>query len=439
MEIPAPSAALVYVRYSALVNRDTFDPAAWARVGLPAGSKPGWWRFDPGTLGLPDGDYEYEFMLDGSRDGIADPYAREITRFGGYRGIFKIRGGAVHEPPFQWDDELPAGRSLPQNNQIVIYELPLRWIKSAVDREVNLGTFDEAIFELLDRLQRLGINAVELLPVMDSPDTLNWGYGTRFFFAPDYDVGDPAAAKLFIKRCHQKGIRVFLDLVMNHARECPLHSLASTMFFLNKSNDEPGRGQDWGGKMFRFVKPEPDGSFPAREFLIAAAEHWIREYHVDGFRIDEFAGINHWEFVQAFRDRTWATHQALFPGRPFVVIAEDSGRHAQAAQDDSRNPNHRKVVDAIWGFHFQDESRRLFQDAIATQWGQPSRRRRIEWLISGRAMWDGYGNGSERSGFGDLAEVVNYFTSHDVQSAPRLMNFLFGGTVRYRGLRSVLN
>jgi 1,4-alpha-glucan branching enzyme len=435
MEIPAPLAGSVHVRYAPLIARDKFDPASWASQPLAPGSRSGWWRFDPAALGLGDGDYEYEFVLNGAASGIADPYAWEITRFGGYRGVFRLRAGAVWETPFRWDDELLAGRTLPQNNQIVIYEMPLRWMASADGLEVDIGTFDEAIFARLDDLQRLGVNAIELLPIMDSPDTLNWGYGNRFFFTPDIDMGGPVDAKLFVKRCHQRGIRVILDVVMNHARECPLQSLADKWFFLqNPGAEEPGRGQDWGARMFRFVHPAEDGSHPARDFLLATAEHWIEEYHVDGFRIDEFAGINNWDFVQSFRERAWAAHQARFPGRPFIVIAEDSGRRAQAAQADPGNPSGRKVVDAIWGFHFQDEARRLFQDAIVTRWGQPSRRNRIEWLISGRTMWDNYGGGSIRPGFGDLSEVVNYLTSHDVEAKPRLMNALFGDTLRYRGL-----
>src|SRR5205823_15074586 len=136
--------------------------------------------------------------------------------------------------------------------------------------------------------------------------------------------------------------------------------------FLKSSSEEPGRGSDWGARMFRFVRPAENGSHPARDFLLDMADYWITKYHVDGFRIDEFAGINNWDFVQAFRERAWTTHQSKFPGRPFLVIAEDSGRRAQAAAAGPGNPNSRKVVDAIWGFHFQDEIRRLFQDAIYT-------------------------------------------------------------------------
>ena len=153
-----------------------------------------------------------------------DPYAEEITRFSGYRGIFHIRGGHRVRLPFSWANELPP-EGLPQNNRLVIYELPMRWVDAGEDglnRQVGLGTFDKAIFELLDQtIVPLGVNAIELLPVQDSPDTLNWGYGTRFFFAPDYDMGEAFDLKLFVLRCHQRGIRVLMDLVHEPREEVP--------------------------------------------------------------------------------------------------------------------------------------------------------------------------------------------------------------------------
>lgn len=265
-------------------------------------------------------------------------------------------------------DELPAGRTLPNNNEIVIYEMPLRWMASAAPdyiRQIGLGDFDHVIFERLDELTELGINAIELLPVQDSPDTLSWGYGTRFFFAPDFDMGTPVDMKFFVKRCHQRGIRVILDVVMNHASDCPLAALADDWFFL-QSGDEEGERPSWGGRIFRHRREAPDGTYPAREFHYRMAEFWVREYHIDGFRIDEFKGIDHWEFVQTFRERAWAAHQQLFSNRPFLVIAEDSWRRAAAAQDRSTNPNGRKVVDAIWTFAFRDDARRLLRNPLHT-------------------------------------------------------------------------
>src|SRR5262249_31206370 len=160
----------------------------------------------------------------------------------------------------------------------------------------------------------------------DSPDTLNWGYGTRFFFAPDYDMGAAFDLKLFIKRCHQRGISVILDVVMNHSKQCPLEKLAERWFYIDTKTEElgppPSREQRnaWGGKAFRF-RDQKNGSFMARDFHYRMAEYWVREYHVDGFRIDEFKGIDNWDFVREFRRRALVEHQKLTPARPFIVIS----------------------------------------------------------------------------------------------------------------------
>ena len=84
------------------------------------------------------------------------------------------------------------------------------------------------------------------------------------------------------------------------------------------------------------------------------AAFWIKEYHIDGFRIDEFKGIENWDFLREFRTNAWRVQQRNFPNRPFIVIAEDSGRRPEAAQDIASGG---KVTDAIWDFDFRDELR----------------------------------------------------------------------------------
>jgi 1,4-alpha-glucan branching enzyme len=439
LRIPAPEAHRVVVRLAALAHRDRFDPTAWRHEPLRASATAGYHEIDLHALDLPDGHYEYEFVVEGrAEDPVADPYAEEITRFGGYRGIFAIRGGRRYSQPFSWEDELPPGIRLPDNNELVIEEVPMRWMASPTEdiRQMGLGTFDRFVFERLEELAALGVNAIELLPAQDSPDTLNWGYGTRFFFAPDIDMGTPVDLKVLVKRCHQRGIRVILDVVMNHSRECPLERLAGDWFFLQDGSEEGGR-PGWGGRIFRYRRPAPDGHHPAREFHHQMAEYWVKEYRVDGFRIDEFKGIDHWEFVQAFRDRATTAHRELFPGRPFLVIAEDTWRRTEITQARSGNPGGRQVVDAMWNFAFRDEARRLLTDRIHSDWGAPSRGDRIQALVSGCRTWDEYSKGF-REGFTDLAQAVNYLTSHDVEAEgeQRLMNQLFGQILRQRELGS---
>jgi 1,4-alpha-glucan branching enzyme len=436
LRVPAPGARQVEMRYAPLAQRDTFSPPRWPAQALAdaAAAYPGWWEIDIDALGLDPGRYEYEFILDGQSDHpVADPFADEITRFGGYRGVFRISPARQRTAPeFTWDDEFTPGRPLPQNNAVVIYEMPVKWMASDPDENplVELGTLDRVIFEQLDRLAALGINCIELLPVQDTAQTLDWGYGTRFFFSPDYDLGSPVDTRFFVKACHQRGMRVVLDVVMNFfSPACPLADLALDRFSVPSGTD--GR-QDFGQHLFRFNTPSDDGTFAARDFLLYLGEFWTREYHVDGFRVDDFADIRNWDFMQEFRARTHAAADTVTQGKPFIVIAEDSRRDFSSTDPDAHN--HAPVLDAIWNFGYRDEIRRLAADGIITQFGQASRSDRVRHLISRDGVWNAYGQGSLDRGYADLANSVDYATSHDVADAERMMNYLLGSILLAQGL-----
>ncbi len=443
LRIPAPPNSCIEMRFADLLQRDHFNPQSWHSIKMkPVAGQSGWFEIYLNTLGLNDGDYEYEFVLNGAADRpIADPYAVHITRFGGYRGVFHIRKGCRWQQPFSWDDEFTPGNELRNNNQLVIYEMPMRWMESEPEksRQVGLGTFETVVFAHLDRLKDLGINAIELLPVQDSPDTLNWGYGTRFFFVPDIDMGLPVELKFFIKHCHRRGIRVIFDVVMNHARKCPLSQLDYPRFFLSSKDPEAYGRDSYGGDLFRY-RPDADGQTPSRDFQLRMADYLITEYHADGFRIDEFKGINNWDFVQQFRDHAWHTHQQAFPSRPFIVIAEDSWRRTIITHQRPENPNGRKVTDSMWNFAFRDELRRAFSGHLYTEWGQPSRRERIRWMVSGGQTWDDW-NRQAQPGFYDLSQAVNYLTSHDVEKddEKRIMNYLLAPMLEAQGYRGTVD
>ena len=133
------------------------------------------------------------------------------------------------------------------------------------------------------------------------------------------------------------------------------------------------------------------------------AEFWVTEYHIDGYRIDDFADINNWDFVQEFHDRATAKSQSLFPTKPFWVIAEDSNRRFVTTGNDPNNPNGRKVVDAIWKFGYRDEIRHFLKiNSIATVFGQASRSTRVEHLISNMGVWNDWPKQFD-PGFADMA------------------------------------
>jgi pullulanase/glycogen debranching enzyme len=424
--VPAQNAT-VKLRYQSYPLCRQQAPSSWPCVDMSASGK-GWVEADLNRLALADGDYDYllEVRRGSENKLIPDPFSSEIARFSGYRGVFHIVSGVRAQPTFDWSGEL--GRPLPQNNEIVIYELPVRWVDAGNEpnRQVSLGTFDKATFEHLNDWVDLGINAIELLPIEDSPDTLNWGYGTRFFFCPDLDMGSPVDLKVLVKACHQKGIRVLMDVVMNHSRECPLEVLAPDWYYL-RDDEEPNR-QGWGGRRFRFAdKPEPKCT--AHEFLSYMAEYWCKEHHIDGWRIDEFKGIDNWDFIRQFRDRAWGARLAE---RPFLVVAEDSGRDVRIVFDRPESSDKTKVVDAMWNFNFHDDIRDLIRNRLWTTMGAPSRTDRVKGLLSGCELRKSDGQ-VFRAGYTDLAQMVNYATSHDVQSSPRLMSWVLSDLISELG------
>ena len=203
---------------------------------------------------------------------------------------------------------------------------------------------------------------------------------------------------------------MILDVVMNRAKKCPLAELAFDSFFLRDGREEfdpKKRGSEfgWGGDIFRYRSVGA-----ARAFQFGVAEFLVKEYHVDGFRLDEFKGIDNYEFVQDFTDHAWAVHQATFPGRPFIVIAEDSWR--RSAITGANGYRGRRVVDSMWDFDFRDDVRRLVSDTLWTKPGEDSRSARLRTLL---------GTGE----FADLAQRVVYCTSHDVEAdlEQRLVSF----------------
>jgi 1,4-alpha-glucan branching enzyme len=212
-------------------------------------------------------------------------------------------------------------------------------------------------------------------------------------------------------------------------RFAPLETAAASWFSVSDNTD--GR-QNFGQVLFRYNTPSYNKYFAAREFLYQMAEFWISNYHIDGYRIDDFADIKNWEFGQTFRKRAAAANMQYFPGKPFLVIAEDSTRNFASTEDNAYDGD--KVVDAIWNFGYRDEVRRLAQDQVATNFGQPSRTVRVQHLLSRQGVWNAFGGGYFDQGFVDLTCSVSYVTSHDVADAPRLMNVLLGSILQTQQL-----
>ena len=194
---------------------------------------------------------DYVYVLDGGRE-LPDPCSR--FQPDGVRGASRI---AEIEPPRAFD-----GVPL---DELVIYELH-------VGTFTDEGTFGSAIPHLA-ALSELGVTAIELMPVPTFPGNRGWGYDGLYAFAPHPAYGGPAGLSRLVDAAHEAGLAVILDVVYNHLGP---GNEALTAFGPYHRDDIQ---TPWGAAM-NFAE---DG---VREWAIQNAEHWVRDYRIDGLRLD---------------------------------------------------------------------------------------------------------------------------------------------------------
>lgn len=196
-------------------------------------------------------------------------------------------------PEFEWSDE---SFERPSKESLVIYELLVR----DFTEERNYQT----ILDTLDYLDRLGINAIELMPINEFNGNDSWGYNPTFYMALDKAYGTKEAFKQLVNACHERGIAVILDVVLNHA-DYPNPMLK---MYWNSETFQPASNNPW----FNEVSPSPETWFfdwnhdsPATKyFMKRTLEYWVDEYHIDGYRLDFSKGMtqtpgNVWGYDQA--------------------------------------------------------------------------------------------------------------------------------------------
>jgi 1,4-alpha-glucan branching enzyme len=442
----------------------------------------GLWELEASTLGLTDGEtYHYWFEVDDRSPGgtgriqTTDPLASAVD----YRLYAPANPSIVHPASvIGWSGGRlvvrdPNGEErrravanfdkLAPNNRLVIYELPTAWGRTTGSDEFEraVGTFrdaralvepgfDGANFSGLTvtrldppYLVQLGVNAVEMLPPADSILAREWGYGTSHYLAPDYELGYPEGnlsptsnqdLTAFINACHDKGIRMFLDVVLGFMREEPYRRIAFDDFYLESPEKHPNdpdafNSRKGGGREFRnpfgascprYVKTRAtydpiSGTVreisPARQHMLTFLSRWMRDFQIDGVRMDSVENVANWDFIRDFKDQARDQFKERYPTQggdadaKFLVVGEELELPPELIRQNR--------LDGLWNERFQGLVRAAilgenvnglsFEDTVL---------RAIDCTIEGV--------------FSDGAQAVNYLTSHDVEGKrkERLYNLM---------------
>ncbi len=359
----------------------------------------------------PGRNYAYQYWVDGELR-VADPFSELI--------LDPANDGFIPEANFPDLPPYPAGKTSgivsllqpgkpafdwqvtdfekPAKEDLVVYELHMRDFIAAQNYQTLLDT--------LDYLDRLGINAIEFMPVSEFRANLSWGYDPTFHMALDKYYGTPDAFKAVVDACHARGMAVILDVVYNHVHELsPLAQLYWDPVAFQPRPDNPWLNQQptHDFNVFFDVNHESPAT---RAWLDRVVTYWLEEYRVDGYRMDLSKG-----FTQNV-------------GGSFDAFAYDASRIAIL----------KRMADVIWAadpeayvilehFAANEEEKELAEYGMMT-WGKMTDP--YNQFTMGYNNSDLGGISYQNRGW-DVPHLVGYMESHDEE---RLMykNLEFGNS-----------
>ncbi len=268
----------------------------------------------------------YRFRLDG-REICADPASR--WQPDGVQGPSQV----VDPVLFRWTDHDWKGVA-PRGQ--VLYEMH-------IGTYTPEGNFEGAIRQL-PALAETGITVLEIMPVAEFPGNFGWGYDGVFMFAPTRLYGASDDFRRFVDRAHGLGLGVILDVVYNHVGpEGNCLERYATEYFTDRHET------DWG----QAINYDGEASKPVREFFTANAAYWIREFHLDGLRLDATQNIYDSSKRHILADISESARKAA-PGKSIYLVGENESQHTRLVRP---IPEGGYGLDALWNDDFHHSAR----------------------------------------------------------------------------------
>ncbi|MDP4868481.1 MAG: alpha-amylase family glycosyl hydrolase, partial [Crocinitomicaceae bacterium] len=263
------------------MNLATNNQTWWLEItGLNPGQKYGYQYFIDGSMRLADP--MSSIILDPNNDNsinaqtYPNPHPYPTGQTTGFVTVLQTAA-----TPYVWSS---TGFTAPQKKDLVIYELLVRDFVAKRNYQTLIDT--------LDYLDKLGINAIELMPPGEFENNESWGYNPSFHMALDKYYGTPEKFKEFVDSCHGRGIAVIVDMVLNHAfGQNPMVNM-----YWDAANARPAANSPW----FNAICPhEPycwgydfdHTRLATQNYIDQVNRYWVETYNVDGFRFDYTKGF----------------------------------------------------------------------------------------------------------------------------------------------------
>ena len=227
----------------------------------------------------------------------------------------------IHQHTWQddtWMNE--RGQHQQLNSPISIYEVhlgswrhvPERHIEGAVEED-RFMTYRELAVALAAYVKDMGFTHIELMPVAEYPYDGSWGYQITGYYAPTSRFGTPEDFQYFVDYMHQQGIGIFLDWVHSHfPRDTHALRFFDGTHLYEYKDPRKGEHKEWGTLVFDYGRSE------VRNFLIANALFWLKEYHIDGLRVDAVASMLYLDYLR--KPGEWVANR--YGGREHLEAVE---------------------------------------------------------------------------------------------------------------------